>query len=277
MTEANIFQNNTQNPVTNYNTTSHLVVPKTKTINRIYGRHDVLDGDYRLSQKIIAEVIGTALFVFGVCGCCVFSDNPVNAVLGSSFMGGIIIYLFARVSGAHFNPAVSFALFLRQKLNCMEFGLYVAAQVVGAFIGCVFLALCRRGKFKEMAGTQIQDYLIYTAEGTKKNAWCYISALICETLMTFILIMFILASCERDNYLGPSLGLAFSATLISMNVLGGNITGCSLNPARSLAPAMIQWWAGGDKDPIKQIWIYIVGPFLGALIAAFVWPIFIFQ
>jgi aquaporin Z len=192
-------------------------------------------------------------------------------------MGGIIIYIFGRVSGAHFNPAVSLALFLRQKLNCLEFGLYVAAQIVGAFIGCIFLALCRRGKFEEMAANQIQDYLIYTDGGTKKNAWCYISALICEVIMTFVLIMFILASCEKDNYLGPVLGLGFSTTVLSMSVVGGNISGCSMNPARSLVPALIQVMAGGDKTPIKQIWIYIVGPLLGSAIAAFVWPIFIYQ
>ena len=88
--------------------------------------------------------------------------------------------------------------------------------------------------------------------------------------------MFILASCERDNYLGPLLGLAFASVLISLNVIGGNISGCSLNPARSLAPAVIQVMAGGDKDPIKQIWIYLVGPLLGAIIAAFVWPFFFY-
>ena len=88
--------------------------------------------------------------------------------------------------------------------------------------------------------------------------------------------MFILALCERDNYLGPLLGLAFAATLVSLIVIGGNVSGCSLNPARSFGPALVQVMASGDSQPMKQIWIYIVGPFLGAIIAAFVWPIFFY-
>ena len=88
--------------------------------------------------------------------------------------------------------------------------------------------------------------------------------------------MFILASCERDNYLGPKLGLAFSATILALCGIGGNCSSCSLNPARSFDPALIQLMAGGNKDPIKQIWIYIVGPLLGAAIAAFLWPIFVY-
>ncbi len=282
MTEANILQDPSklpppifpQNP--EHISTKPIVATPTM-FNRFYGKHETLDGEYKLSQKILAELIGTCIFVYGVCACGVFSDNPVSSLLGGSFMGGIIIFIFGRVSGAHFNPAVSLALFIRQKLNCLEFGLYIVAQIVGAFIGCILLALCRRGKFEEMAANKIQDYLIYTDGGTKKNAWCYISALICEIIMTFVLIMLILASCEKDNYLGPILGLAFSTTVLSMSVVGGNISGCSMNPVRSLVPALIQVMAGGDKTPIKQIWIYIVGPLLGSAIAAFIWPVFIYQ
>ena len=281
MTEANVLQDPSQLPPpifpNNPDISDKKIIGMPTVFNRDYGKHDVLDGEYKLYQKVLAELLGTCIFVYGVCACGVFASNPVSNLLGGSFMGGIIIYIFGRVSGAHFNPAVSLALFIRQKLNCLEFGLYVAAQIVGAFIGCIFLALCRRGKFEEMAANQIQDYLIYTDGGTKKNAWCYISALICEVIMTFVLIMFILASCEKDNYLGPILGLGFSVTVLSMSVVGGNISGCSMNPVRSLVPALIQVMAGGDKTPIKQIWIYIVGPLLGSAIAAFVWPIFIYQ
>ena len=281
MTEANVLQDPSQLPPpifpNNPDISDKKIIGMPTVFNRDYGKHDVLDGEYKLYQKVLAELLGTCIFVYGVCACGVFASNPVSNLLGGSFMGGIIIYIFGRVSGAHFNPAVSLALFIRQKLNFLEFGLYVAAQIVGAFIGCIFLALCRRGKFEEMAANQIQDYLIYTDGGTKKNAWCYISALICEVIMTFVLIMFILASCEKDNYLGPILGLGFSVTVLSMSVVGGNISGCSMNPVRSLVPALIQVMAGGDKTPIKQIWIYIVGPLLGSAIAAFVWPIFIYQ
>ena len=251
-----------------------VVAPPRKTFSRLYGKHDVLDGEYNLSQKLLAELIGTTLFVYGVCSCGVYGSNTACSIVGSSFMGGVIIYIFGRISGAHFNPAVSLGLFLRHKLNCQELILYIVMQIIGGFIGCILLALCRRGKFEELAGNQIQHY-IYNSED-KKNAWSYISALIFEIFGTFVLLMFILASCERDNYLGPALGLAFSITLIALSGIGGNISSCSLNPARSIAPALIQLMADGDRSPAKQIWIYIVGPLLGAVLAAFIWPIFVY-
>ena len=183
-------------------------------------------------------------------------DYPICRILGSCCMGGVIIYIFGRVSGAHFNPAVSLGLFIRHKLSGMELVLYIVAQLLGGFLGCVFVGLCRRGKFKKMAGNAIDYYLITTyRNSTSKNGWCYVSAFLFEIFGTFILVMFILASCERDNYLGPALGLAFSSVLIALSGIGGRISGCSLNPARSFAPALVQVMAGGNKDPIKQIWI----------------------
>ena len=158
----------------------------------------------------------------------------------------------------------------------MEFGLYVAAQIVGSFIACLLFVLVRRGKFNNFAGNEIQ-FGVLDPDDESKDGWSYVGAFIMEIILTFILIMFILASCEKDNYLGPSLGLAFSLTLFACSFIGGGVSGCSMNPARSLAPAFMQLFNGENKNPIKQIWIYIVGPFLGGVIAALVWPIFIFQ
>ena len=249
-----------------------------RSYSRIYGKNEILDGDYRLSQKIVAELLGTALFVWGVIspGVCYEGYHPLIPILGSSFMGAVIIYIFGRVSGAHFNPAISLALFMRHKLSGIEFVLYLVAQFIGSIIGAVMLGLIRHGKFKVMGGSQIANYLIYTAGGVKKTTWCYFSALISEIIGTFVLVMFILASCERDNYLGPMLGLAFASVLISLNVIGGNISSCSLNPARSFGPALVQIMAKGNNDPIEQIWIYIAGPIVGAILAALVWPIFLY-
>ena len=251
-------------------------VIKTASFNRHYGKHDVLDGEYTLTQKILGELIGTMLFVYGVCCSNVFGNAPECAIIGSCCMGGVIIYIFGRISGAHFNPAVSLALFLRHKLSAMELGLYIIAQIIGGFIGCVLLGLCRRAHFKEMAGNCITEHLISLGNDWKKTGWCYVSAFLFEIFGTFVLVLFILASCERDNYLGPTLGLAFSSVLIALSGIGGRVSGCSLNPARSFGPALMQVIAGGNKDPIKQIWIYLVGPLLGGVIAAFLWPIFIY-
>ncbi len=276
MTETNVYNTSTV-PI---QTVAPVVpVPAAKrSYSRIYGRNEVLDGEYKLYQKLLAEFLGTAFFVYGVCGSNIFFVGvPIVAVLASSFFGGLIIYLFGRVSGAHFNPAVSLGLLIRQKLAFLEFIYYVVAQLLGSIFGCVLLGLCVRGKFKYLAGNEISNFLIYGDVGKgKRDAWCYISALISEIIGTFILIMFILASCERDNYLGAMLGLGFASTLIALNGAGGNVSGCSLNPARSFGPALVQVMASGFKNPIKQIWIYIVGPLLGATIAGFVWPFFLY-
>ena len=267
MTEANI--SNLSNVVP--------ALPKVmsaKTFNRIYGGHETLGGVYKLHQKIAAEFLATMLFVFGVICSVVYGSD--FAAIGVSAIGGVMIYIFGRVSGAHFNPAISLALFIRQKLSALEFGLYVAAQIVGSFIACLLFVLVRRGKFNNFAGNEI-PLNMYDPDDGDKDGWSYFGAFLMEIILTFILIMFILASCERDNYLGPSLGLAFSLTLLACSIIGGGVSGCSMNPARSLAPAFMQLFNGENKNPIKQIWIYLVGPFLGGIIAAFVWPIFIYQ
>lgn len=257
-----------------------VVLPKVmsaKTFNRIYGGHETLGGVYKLHQKLVAELLATLLFVFGVISSNIYyAEHPICAIMGSSAIGGVMIYIFGRVSGAHFNPAISLALFIRQKLSAMELGLYIAAQIVGSFLACLLFVLCRRGKFQQFAGNEI-GIMMYDPVDGGKDGWTYMGAFIMEIILTFILIMFILASCERDNYLGPSLGLAFSLVLLACSVIGGNVSGCSMNPARSIAPAFMQLFNGTYKNPIKQIWIYIVGPFVGAILAAFVWPIFIFQ
>ena len=260
----------------NLSTIQPVVVPKVmsaKTFNRIYGGHETLGGVYKLHQKIVAEFLATVLFIFGVI-CSNVYYGGIEGILGTSAIGGVMIYIFGRVSGAHFNPAISLALFIRRKLSAMEFGLYVVAQIVGSFIACLLFVLVRRGKFNMMAGTEAG---LGVYDGEDKDGWTYVGALIMEIILTFILIMFILASCERDNYLGPSLGLAFALVLLACSLAGGAVSGCSMNPARSLGPAFMQLFDGEYKNPIKQIWIYIVGPFIGAIIAAFVWPIFIYQ
>ena len=279
MTEQNIIKENSNSSINKFNPSvlGTETNDKKKNINRIYGRNEILDGEYKLYQQLLAELIASSIFVYGVCGSCLYmANNETNLMLSCAFIGGINIYIFGRISGAHFNPAVSLALFIRKKLTFKKFVFYVITQFIGGFIGCIVIALCRCGKFDEMAANQISNYLIQV-NGGKRKAWCYISAFISEIVGTFILILFVLASCEKDNYLGAVQGIGVSITLISLSVLGANISSFSLNPIRSLPPALVQVMAGGDNTPIKQIWIYIAGPFLGSALAAFIWPVFIYQ
>ena len=230
---------------------------------------------FKLYQKVMGEFFGTIILVYECCGSPTFnSDKLYVGVIASACAVSLLIYCFVKISGAHFNPAVSLAIYLKGSITLKEFLLYMLAQFVGAFIGCCFIALSRKGRFDELAGTKIQDYLIHVNGGKEIDAWCYISCLFTEIFSTFILIIFVYAISENYNQLGISLGLAFGLALIALIFTAANISGSSFNPARSLAPATLQALAGGDTKPIEQIWIYIVGPFTGAIIAFYAWKIF---
>lgn len=230
---------------------------------------------FKLYQKLFAELFGTAILLYGCCLAPVlFKDKLYVGVISSSFTVLYLVYCFVNISGAHFNPAVSLALFLNGAITLKEFFLYMIVQTIGAFIGCCCIALSRKGRFDELNATKIQDNLINVNGGTKIDIWCYISCLFTEIFCTFILNLFVLAIGEKYNKLGINVGMAFGCALIALIFSACGVSGASFNPARSLAPAVLQAISGGDTKPIEQIWIYIIGPFTGAILSYFAWKIF---
>ena len=231
---------------------------------------------FKLYQKFLGELFGTTILVYQSCGSSVFlKDKLYVGVLASSFTVLFIVYVFINISGSHFNPAVSFAIYLKGAITLKEFFFYMLAQVIGAFLGCCFIALSRKGKFDELAGTKIQDYLIQVHGGTEIDAWCYISCFFTEMFSTFILLFFVYSVTEKFNEIGINIGIAFGCTLIALIFTACNISGASFNPARSLAPAVLQAISGGDTKPIEQIWIYIIAPMIGAFLSFYAWKIFV--
>ena len=264
------------NPLSAADSGKELQVVSIKDTNKEENKSEQKEIKFKLYQKFLAELFGTTILLYECCGAPTFNkDKLYVGVLASSFTVAFLVYIFVNISGAHFNPAVSLALFMKGAITLKEFFLYMLAQVIGAFIGCCFIALSRKGKFDELGATKISDYLIQVNGGTEIDAWCYISCLFTEMFSTFLLILFVLAIGEKYNQLGISLGLAFGLALTALIFTGANISGSSFNPARSLAPATLQALSGGDTKPIEQIWIYIIGPFAGAIIAFYVWKIFI--
>ena len=108
--------------------------------------------------------------------------------------------------------------------------------------------------FKILVANKIMD----NDRSLKKGVWYYVSPFLFEIIGTFILIIFILASCERDNYLGPTIRLCLFSIFIAVNGIGVNVSGCSLNPIRSFSPAIFQAIDGDSYTPLKQLWIYFV-------------------
>lgn len=262
-------------PVSSDNIKQSSIFDPTKSTNIEPKKENLETKKYTLAQKFLAEFFGCIMLVYHSCGAPVFhSDKLYVGVLSSSFSVLFLIYCFVKISGAHFNPAVSLVLYLYGSITFKELLFYFIAQLVGSFLGCVCIALSRKGRFEELNATKISDYLIHINGGKDIDAWCYISCLFTEIFGTFMLDFFVLAVSQKNNQLGPSLGLAFAGILICLIFTASNISGSSFNPTRSLAPAVLQAISGGDKKPIEQIWIYIVGPFSGAILSFFAWKIF---
>lgn len=223
-----------------------------------------------IKQKFLSESIGTCLLVFIACGVGVYTNFDITptVVAGGLVVAGLI-YVFQKISGAHFNPAVSLAMCIIKKITLKEFFYYFGAQFIGSMIGSALVAFCRKGKFDILGSTKIGDYLLYLndTKERKLDTWCYISALFCEIFITFILIIVVLASTVKKNNYNNLTGLVVGLTLIFLIYTGFYVSGSSMNPVRSFAPAFFEAVVDGNTTAIKQIWIYIAGPFIGSSFA----------
>ena len=220
-------------------------------------------------RKFFAEFTGTTFLLFIGSGVGIFTKGEIVPIaLTNGFILAILIYIFGSVSGGHFNPSVTIAYFLDKKITLKESIYYIVAQLIGGFLGSLMVALCNKGNFDRLASNQIGYYLIkYKDENNEKiDAWSYISALLCEIFLTIILIIIYFTMTKNKNSINP---LFVGFTLTMFIFAGFYISGGSMNIVRSLTPAVYEAFAG-DNTAIKQIWIYIVGPFVGAIIGNYV-------
>ena len=200
-------------------------------------------------RKYIAEAVGTMFLTLLACGVAAATGN----YLATSLAFGLVIvaaaYSIGNVSGCHINPAVSISLTVAGKMKIEECIKYIVAQVIGAFIGSGLLAACLKGF--ESLGANGYD-------GEVVTVWV---ALLVEVILTFVFTTTILGVTDKkDN--GHATGIVIGLTLILVHLFGFPFTGTSVNPARSLAPAVLQ---GGE--PLKQVWVFIFAPIIGAVLA----------
>lgn len=216
-------------------------------------------------KKYAAELIGTMVLVFMGCGSAVFlgAASP-GGHLAVAFAFGLSIvamaYVIGNVSGCHINPAVSFGLFLDKRISLTDFIGYVIAQVIGAIIGALLLKL--------MVGFGITDMTGALGSNGIGNAGGFGGAIVIEIILTFIFVLTILG-VTADSSKGAVAGLAIGLTLTFVHIVGIPLTGTSVNPARSIGPAL---FAGGDA--LVHLWVFIVAPLVGAAIAAVVYKAF---
>lgn len=207
-------------------------------------------------KKGVAEAIGTCVLVFFGCGTAVFSNgNLVATALAFGLSIVTMAYTIGKVSGCHVNPAVSLAMFLDGQMSVSDFVNYIIFQCIGAFAGSGLIAIIVKTYDLDLGD------VVMGANGFNGMNW--FGALLTEIILTFVFLLVIFAVTDRKM---PSAGVFIGAALLFVHIIGINLTGTSVNPARSLAPAIFSGPAT-DWDSLKQLWVFIVGPAAGAVLA----------
>jgi aquaporin Z len=215
-------------------------------------------------KKYCSEFIGTLVLVFMGCGSAVFlgcETNGGHLAVALAFGLSIVAmaYVIGSISGCHINPAVSLAMLLKKKLGVADFIGYVAAQIAGAVAAAGLLKLLLSFGLDDLTGG-------LGANGVA-SAGGIGGALIVEILLTFIFI-FVILGVTSDESKGSVAGIVIGLTLTFVHIVGIPLTGTSVNPARSLGPAI---FAGGSA--ITDVWVFVVGPLVGAVLAVLVYSL----
>ena len=222
-------------------------------------------------KKYFAEMIGTAVLVILGCGTAMLVGCDAAAgggyILTALAFGLTIVamaYSIGNISGCHINPAVSLGVLLSGGMTGGEFIGYVISQCIGALAGSGILALIfSTGSVKDMTGG-------FGSNGLAGVGGSAVSGLIVEIVLTFIFVIAILGVTSKKAKHGSFGGLVIGLTLVVVHILGIGLTGTSVNPARSIGPAVVAAIAG-NTAPLASLWVFIVGPLVGAALAACVY------
>jgi len=209
-------------------------------------------------KKYSAEFIGTLVLVFMGCGSAVFlgaatggGHLAVALAFGLSIVA--MAYVIGNISGCHINPAVSFAMLLNKKLGLVDFFAYVVAQVLGAIAGAGLIQLVlSQSALADLTGALGSNGVAATG---------IFGGIVVEVLLTFIFVLVILG-VTSDESRGNVAGIVIGLTLAFVHIIGIPLTGTSVNPARSIGPAI---FAGGSA--LSDLWVFIIGPLVGAALA----------
>ena len=202
-------------------------------------------------KKYICEGVGTMMLTLFACGIAAIYGHPIMTGLAFGLVVIAAAYSIGNVSGCHINPAVSISLTVAGKMEVKECIKYVIAQIIGAFAGTLLLWACigkELGFGANVVNTSFNDITIWTG-------------LLVEVILTFIFTLVVLGVTDKKEN-GHVTGIVIGLALVLVHFFGIPFTGTSVNPARSIAPAVIQ---GGDA--LKQLWIFIVAPITGAIIS----------
>lgn len=219
-------------------------------------------------KKYIAELIGTCTLVTLGCGTAMLvgcdAANGSGYLLTALAFGLVIVgmaYCVGNISGCHINPAVSLGVLMSGGMTAKDFVGYVIAQCLGALAGAGILALIfKLGGVTDMTGG-------FGSNGLAGVNGSAVAGLLVEIVLTFVFVLTILGVTSKKAGHGSFGGLIIGLTLVLVHILGIGLTGTSVNPARSFGPALVAALAGNGA-PLACLWVFIVGPFVGAALAA---------
>jgi len=222
-------------------------------------------------KKYIAEFIGTMVLVLIGCGTAMaVGCDPKfgSGYILTAFAFGLglltMAYSIGNISGCHINPAVSIAMLVSKKISGKDFCGYCLAQILGALAGAGVLALI----FNSVGIVDATGGLGSNGlNGVNGNVWI---GLLVEVLLTFIFVISILGVTSEKAKHGHVAGIVIAFSLVAVHILGIGLTGTSVNPARSIGPALVAAF-GGNSVPMGAVWVFIVGPLAGGLLAAYVY------
>ncbi|MDR1669418.1 MAG: MIP family channel protein [Oscillospiraceae bacterium] len=210
-------------------------------------------------KKYFAELTGTAILVFAGCGSAVFLGvDPAGGYLAVAFAFGLALiaaaYAIGNISGCHINPAVSLAVFLSKKMSALDFAFYVIAQIAGAIMGSALVRVLSEVIAEDNTGS-------FGANGYIDSGIDIAGGLLIEAALTFVFVLVVLGVTSDESKNGIA-GIVIGFTLTLVHIIGIPFTGTSVNPARSIGPAL---FAG--REALSQLWVFIVGPLAGAALA----------
>jgi aquaporin Z len=222
------------------------------------------------SKRYVAELIGTMVLVLMGCGSAVIAVSYLGGTEGIAFAFGLavvaMVYTIGAISGCHINPAISISMLVAGKLSVKDTAFYVAFQCIGAIIGAGILYAIAVGSPTYSLAV---NGLGQNGYGSASPAgYTLASALIAEIVLTFIFVLVVHGSTSERAPKGFA-GLSIGLTLVLIHLVAIPIDGTSVNPARSLGPAL---FVGGTA--LSQLWLFIVAPIIGGILAAIVWKTF---
>ncbi len=221
-------------------------------------------------KKYLAEMFGTMVLVLMGCGSAIFAGHAADAVgtgvgtIGVAFAFGLSVvamaYTIGGISGCHINPAITFGMLLSGRISGKDAGMYMIFQVIGAIIGSAILFI--------LVHSSAATYGPTLTGANSFGDGMMLQAFLAEAVFTCVFVLVVLGATDEKKGAGNFAGLAIGLTLVLVHIVCIPITGTSVNPARSIGPAIFD-----GCGALSQLWLFIVAPLVGAALSAGIWKI----